>query len=86
MFGGGFGRSNGSSFHQNYQPRPTKGEDLNADISIDFMKAVKGGQETVSFMVSDGMGQAHPVTYDIQIPQGIKDGQKSDWLAKALQE
>ena len=40
------------------------------------MKAVKGGQETVSFMVSDGMGQAHPVTYDIQIPQGIKDGQK----------
>lgn len=76
MFVGGFGRSNGSSFHQNYQPRPTKGEDLNADISIDFMKAVKGGQETVSFMVSDGMGQAHPVTYDIQIPQGIKDGQK----------
>lgn len=79
MFGGGFGGGGfggGSSFHQNYQPRPAKGEDLNADISIDFMTAVKGGKESVSFMINDGNGPAHPVTYDITIPEGIRDGQK----------
>lgn len=82
MFGGGgfsgFGGTGGgrSNFYQNYQPQPQKGEDFNADITIDFMKAVKGGQETVSFMVNDGMGQPKTVTYDIKIPQGIKEGQK----------
>lgn len=74
-FGGFSGFGNTGGFHQSYQQRPTKGEDLNADISIDFMKAVKGGDESVSFMVNDGTGQ-HPVTYDIKIPEGIRDGQK----------
>lgn len=74
MFGGA-GQGRGASFHDYYQPQPSKGEDYNAEISIDFMKAVKGGPETVSFIISDGSGQ-HPVTYEVQIPQGIKEGQK----------
>ena len=82
MFGGGMGgaRTQGfgdyGSFYDQYQPQPEKGQDLNADISIDFMKAVKGGSETVSFMMTGANGQSERVTYDINIPAGIKEGQK----------
>lgn len=72
MFGGGGSRN---SFYQDYQPQPQKGEDYNADINIDFMKSVKGGPETVSFVVNDGYTQ-RPVTYEVKIPKGIREGQK----------
>lgn len=72
MFGGGGSRN---SFYQDYQPQPQKGEDYNADIHIDFMKSVKGGPETVSFVVNDGYTQK-PVTYEVKIPKGIREGQK----------
>lgn len=80
MFGGArtqdFGNYGGyGDFYQQYQPQPQKGQDLDADINISFMKAIKGGSETVSFVRSGANGQ-ETVTYDINIPQGIREGQK----------
>lgn len=83
MFGGARQGSRGS-FYQEYQPRPTKGEDLNATINIDFLKAVQGGPETVSFTINDGINPPKNVTYEVKIPQGIREGQKIRLSGKGL--
>lgn len=74
--GGGMGGQSHGGFREQYQPRAQKGENLESEINIDFMKAVKGGQESVSFMIHNGQGQPEHVTYDITIPKGIREGQK----------
>ncbi|WP_289108398.1 DnaJ C-terminal domain-containing protein [uncultured Dubosiella sp.] len=83
MFGGQGGAGRGS-FYQDYSPRPMKGEDLNATINIDFMKAVQGGPETVSFTINDGVNPPKNVTYEVKIPQGIREGQKIRLSGKGL--
>lgn len=92
-FGGGFGGGGfsfedlfggmggmGGSYGQYREPQPTKGENLEASYTIDFMTAVKGGKETISFTVQEPNGAGgytqRPVTYEVNIPAGIKKGQK----------
>lgn len=73
---GGMGGMGG----QYRQPQPAKGENIEASYTIDFMTSVKGGKETISFMLQepDGRGGVtqRPVTYEVKIPAGIKPGQK----------
>lgn len=91
LFGGGFG--GGSSFggsdfggfggfgqSQSRSQYPIKGEDRYGSLTVDFMTAVKGGNETLTFDFTEaddkGMMTTRPVTLDVKIPAGIKQGQK----------
>ncbi len=51
--------------------RPTKGQDLNIDMSIDFMEAVSGSEKTVEY-IFDGKKRG----VKVKIPAGINSGQK----------
>ncbi len=59
---------------------PAKGEDRHGSITIDFMESAKGGTETLTFNVTepDANGQmtTHPLTVEVKIPAGIREGQK----------
>lgn len=66
MFGGGsFGQSNGGFRGQG---GPTKGRDLTATTSLDFITAIRG--ETVKLQAAGGK----PIS--VKIPAGVSDGQK----------
>lgn len=74
--GGGFGGYGGQA-----RPRgPVKGQNLDAAYTIDFMTAVKGGKENISFMTTEPDGKGgyteRPITLEITIPAGIRQGQK----------
>lgn len=59
---------------------PAKGEDRHGSITIDFMEAAKGGTETLTFNVSEpgpnGQYVSRPLTLEVKIPAGIRQGQK----------
>lgn len=59
---------------------PAKGEDRHGSITIDFMEAAKGGTETLTFNVSEpgpnGQYVNRPLTLEVKIPAGIRQGQK----------
>lgn len=65
MFGGGFGQSSGG-----YRGAggPTKGRDLTASTTLDFMTAIKG--DTVKLQSAG----AKPIS--VRVPAGVADGQK----------
>ena len=65
MFGGGFGQSTGGFRGAG---GPTKGRDLTASTTLDFMTAIKG--DTVRLQASEGK----PIS--VRIPPGVADGQK----------
>ncbi len=65
MFGGGFGQSTGGFRGSG---GPTKGRDLTASTTLDFMTAIKG--DTVRLQASGGK----PIS--VRIPAGVADGQK----------
>lgn len=65
MFGGGFGQSTGGFRGAG---GPTKGRDLTASTTLDFMTAIKG--DTVRLQASGGK----PIS--VRIPPGVADGQK----------
>ena len=72
MFGGGAARSGFSSGFGGFQNQGFGGHsapdlDMNANLSIDFITSILGGKKTIT-VEND--------TFDIKIPQGIKDGQK----------
>jgi molecular chaperone DnaJ len=66
MFGGGgFGQSTGG--YRGFGG-PTKGADLTASVTLDFMTAIKG--DTISVQAAGG----RPI--NTRIPEGVSDGQK----------
>ena len=67
-FGGfdGFGPSGGART----QPRPRRGADLEHELSITFLVAVRGGTESIR--VSSQQGSSEQI--EVRIPAGIKDG------------
>ena len=66
MFGGGnFGRTSGG--YQGYGG-PTKGRDLSASTTLDFVTAING--ETITLQPSGGK------SIKVKIPAGVNDGQK----------
>ncbi|CAE7155278.1 lcfB [Symbiodinium necroappetens] len=75
VFGGqasGFGaRATAGRQHARARSRPRKGEDINADLDIGFMDAVKGA--TPSVRIKRG-GQTQ--TIEVTVPAGIEEGAK----------
>jgi molecular chaperone DnaJ len=72
MFGGGgFGRTSGG--YQGFGG-PTRGRDLNASTTLDFLTAING--ETITLQPSGGK----PIK--VKIPAGVSDGQKIKVRAK----
>ncbi len=66
MFGGGnFGRTSGG--YQGFGG-PTRGRDLTASTTLDFITAIRG--ETITLQPSGGK----PIK--VKIPAGVADGQK----------
>jgi molecular chaperone DnaJ len=72
MFGGGgFGRTSGG--YQGYGG-PTRGRDLSASTTLDFLTAING--DTISLQPSAGKA------IKVKIPAGVSDGQKIRLKAK----
>lgn len=78
--GGGSFRSGGfggfEDFFGRQSSRPRKGEDRNTTITIDFMEAAKGATKTLSFNITKSNGTVEPLTLEVKIPAGIREGQK----------
>ncbi len=59
---------------------PAKGDDRHGTVQVDFMEAVKGGKKTFTFNVTEpnerGQYVTRPLTLEVTIPAGIRDGQK----------
>jgi molecular chaperone DnaJ len=72
MFGGGgFGRTSGG--YQGYGG-PTRGRDLSASTTLDFLTAING--DTISLQPSGGK------VIKVKVPAGVSDGQKIRLKAK----
>ncbi|CAN5143871.1 DnaJ C-terminal domain-containing protein [soil metagenome] len=67
MFGGGGGFGQSSGGYRGFGG-PTKGADLSASVTLDFMTAIRG--ETISVQAAGG----RPI--NTRIPEGVSDGQK----------
>ena len=78
--GGGSFRSSGFGGFEDLfgrqSSRPRKGEDRNTKISIGFMEAAKGATKTFSFNIQKSNGSVEPLTLEVKIPAGIREGQK----------
>jgi len=72
MFGGGGGGGGGNPFSggRRGQPRPQKGSDVKAEITVPFSTAVEGGEYSLN--VQHG---AKNERLSVKIPAGIDDGQ-----------
>ncbi len=62
QFGGGSSRG----------PRP--GGDLEAEIELDFMEAVRGTEKRLTLNRPDASGRSHPQTVTVRIPPGVAAG------------
>lgn len=73
MFGGGRSRRQSAS-------RKTKGDDINATISIPLEDAYTGNTRKISYetqsITPEGQVTSKPVSLNIKIPKGVKDNQK----------
>lgn len=86
-FGGGYSSGGFGGFEDLFGRQstraheyPAKGEDRHGSLTIDFMESVKGGKENITLNVTEpdenGRYVTKPVTLEVKIPAGIKDGQK----------
>lgn len=83
-FGGGFGGFGFDDLFGRQSTRaheyPAKGEDRHGSITIDFMESIKGGSETLTFNFTEPNEQGQlvtkPITLEVRIPAGIREGQK----------
>lgn len=77
LFGGAFGGFGGGGRQREY---PAKGEDRHGSITVDFMDSIRGTTSSITFNVTEpdvsGNYTTHPITLDVKIPAGIRDGQK----------
>lgn len=72
MFGGGGGGRAGNPFGGGQRrSRPTKGQDVEAEITVPFQVGVEGGEHGLTLRTT---GQTERLT--VKIPPGMKDGGK----------
>jgi curved DNA-binding protein len=75
LFGGG--RRKGRSARQTSKQ---KGEDVNASIKVPITDAFEGATRRINFELqsvsADGQLESKPVSLNVKIPKGIKNGQK----------
>jgi DnaJ-class molecular chaperone len=85
--GGGFFARGGESFHfddleglfsdlfaRSGGPRGRRGADHEAEIELDFVDAVRGGEHRLSFARPTADGRARRETLSVRIPPGVADG------------
>jgi DnaJ-class molecular chaperone len=88
--GGGFSSRGGETFHfddleglfsdlfarggRGGAPRGRRGADQEAEIELDFVDAVRGGEHRLSFARPTADGGAHRETLTVRIPPGVADG------------
>ena len=85
--GGGFYARGGESFHfddleglfsdlfaRSGGPRGRRGADHEAEIELDFVDAVRGGEHRLSFARPTADGGARRETLSVRIPPGVSDG------------
>lgn len=54
--------------------RARRGPDLDAELELDFMDAVHGGERRITLMRPRADGSAAPETVTVRIPAGVSDG------------
>ena len=72
FFGARRGRGAAGGFGGFPQPE-MRGEDIEADLLVTIEEALHGAKKKISFRRS---GSAGAETYEVRIPQGVRDGQK----------
>jgi DnaJ-class molecular chaperone len=86
--GGSFGHSGGDFSFSNLEDlfggtfsgfgggpsRPTRGHDLHASITLDFLDAAKGGEQRVSLARPGTNGTSKQETLSVRTPPGVRDG------------
>ena len=72
FFAGGRPRGAATGFGGFPQPE-TRGEDIEADLLVTIEEALHGAKKKISFRRS---GSAGAESYEVRIPQGVRDGQK----------
>ncbi len=55
-------------------PRGRRGPDLEAELELDFLEAVCGGEKRLSFALPGPDGELRPETLTVAIPPGVADG------------
>jgi curved DNA-binding protein len=74
IFGGGFQQGGGSPFQHGQRQRPRRGADLQLKLDIGLEEAFNGGSKTIQFAKEQGSAEMKKLK--INIPQGVKSGQK----------
>ena len=72
FFGAGRGRAAAGGFG-GFPQQPVRGEDIEADLLVTIEEALHGSKKKTSFRRS---GSAGAESYEVRIPQGVRDGQK----------
>ncbi len=68
MFGGGGPRGRGGFGRQ------MRGADVEAELELDFLEAVHGGEKKLTLSSAGPRGGAHAETVTVRIPRGVGDG------------
>jgi curved DNA-binding protein len=55
-------------------PRSRRGPDLEAELELEFLDAVHGGERRITLMRPRADGSASPETVTVRIPAGVADG------------
>lgn len=72
LFGGGRGgESGGFGGFGGFQQRPRRGRDVEAELPLTLLEALKGGKRKVTLQMPGG-----PKTLEITVPPGVRDGAK----------
>lgn len=69
LFGGG--RGAGAGGFGGFQQRPRRGRDVEAELPLTLLEALKGGKRKVTLQMPEG-----PKTLEITVPPGVRDGAK----------
>ena len=72
FFAGGRGQARANSFG-GFAPQNVRGDDIEADLLVTIEEALHGAKKKISFRRS---GSAGAESYEVRIPQGVRDGQK----------
>jgi DnaJ-class molecular chaperone len=70
MFGGGAAGARGRGGFG----RPQRGVDVEAELELDFLEAVQGGEKKLTLATTGPRGGAQTETVTVRIPRGVADG------------
>ena len=74
MFGGGGGGE--ATGRRVYTRGPQKGANVDSNLEVDFVTAIKGGTTRITLQKSSPSGSLASETIDVNVPAGVDDGSK----------